>query len=256
MAATLGYEIVGHGPEHVIVMHDWFGDRSTWDPLRPYLTTRLFTYAFVDLRGYGQSRGIEGQYSLEEASTDVLALVQHLRWKRFAVVGHSMSSLVMQRLLQLAPERITRAIGVTPVPPTSLRIDDAMLAMTKKLALAWDDERLHALRDFWGTRLSDAWIELKAKRWGECAERKAVAAYVDMYGRTDISGGARRVTTPMLLVAAEQDAPPFRKAELERTMLPYYPHAEIVTLLESGHYPMQEQPPLMATCMERFLRQP
>ena len=57
----------------------------------------------------------------------------------------------------------------------------------------------------------------------------------------------------MLVVAAAQDAPPFQAAALVASMLPYYPNARLVSLGESGHYPMQEQPPLLATVVERFL---
>lgn len=252
-SSTLGYEIQGHGPRPVIVLHDWFCDRSNWEPVRPYLSSNDMTYAFVDLRGYGTSRNIKGAYTLEEASADVLALVRQLGWKRFSVVGHSMSSLVMQRLAQLAPDRMAAGVAITPVPPTGLGKDEEMIAMSKKLAMASDERRGEILPQIWGTRLSDAWIAFKARRWGEVAERAAVAAYVDMYCKTDISEKARGVQTPMLIVAAEQDASPFRAESLAQTMLPYYPNAEIATLHECGHYPMQEMPPLLATLLERFL---
>jgi pimeloyl-ACP methyl ester carboxylesterase len=128
-----------------------------------------------------------------------------------------------------------------------------MVEMSKKLAHATDERRLEVLRQFWGSRLSGAWTEFKARRWGETAERQAVAAYVDMYGRADISQGVRDVQTPILIAACEQDAPPFRGAALEQSMLPYYKNAKIVSLQESGHYPMQEEPPLFATLLDRFL---
>lgn len=253
MAEKLGCETYGGGSERVIIMHDWFGDRRNWEGIRSCLTPELFTYAFIDLRGYGESRRISGLYSLEEAAMDVIASAESLGWKRYAVVGHSMSSLVMQRMLQLVPERITRAVAVTPVAPTSMRMDAGMIEMSKKLALATDERRLLALRDFWGTRLSDGWIKFKVKRWSESAERDAAAAYVDMYGSTDISKAALGIKTPMLIIGAELDAPPFHAEGLKKSMLPYYPNAQVTTFAESGHYPMQEQPPLFATVLERFL---
>jgi len=36
-------------------------------------------------------------------------------------------------------------------------------------------------------------------------------------------------------------------------MLPYYSNAKLISLSECGHYPMQEQPPLFATVVERYL---
>ena len=49
---------------------------------------------------------------------------------------------------------------------------------------------------------------------------------------------------------AEGYAPPFQAATLEASMLPFYPNARLISLGESGHYPMQEQPPLLATAIE------
>jgi len=40
---------------------------------------------------------------------------------------------------------------------------------------------------------------------------------------------------------------------LNTSTLPLYPNGRLVSLGECGHYPMQEQPPLLATLIERFL---
>lgn len=53
---------------------DWLCDRSTWDAARAYLNAERFTWAFADLRGHGRSRGQTGEFSVEEASADVIAL--------------------------------------------------------------------------------------------------------------------------------------------------------------------------------------
>ena len=48
---TLHYRLYGNGPEHVVVMHDWNGDHSSYLPTLCYLDDAAFTYAFVDPRG-------------------------------------------------------------------------------------------------------------------------------------------------------------------------------------------------------------
>jgi pimeloyl-ACP methyl ester carboxylesterase len=35
-----------------------------------------FTYAFIDIRGYGSSRGIEGEYTMAEIARDVVVLAE------------------------------------------------------------------------------------------------------------------------------------------------------------------------------------
>ena len=107
----LGHEVLGTGPARVVVMNDWLCDTSTWNGARPYLDGARFTFAFADLRGYGRSRGRAGDFTLLEAARDVLALADALGWTRFAVVGHSMSSLVALHLAQTHPDRIARAVA-------------------------------------------------------------------------------------------------------------------------------------------------
>ena len=253
MPVILSHEIYGCGPRKVLVMHDWFCDHTTWNAALPYLSQDVFTYVFVDFRGYGGSREIKGQYTLAEISSDVLALVDHLEWQTFSVVGHSLSSLVAQHLPQLTPQRIERVVAITPVSPASMQLSDEMREMSRRLALADDERRLGALVHFWGDRLSDTWIKYKAKRWRETADPDVAAAYVDVYGRTDISADAKQVKTPLLVVAAEEDAPPFRLAALQPIMRSFYPDAEFVSLPACGHYPMQEMPPLLVSHVERYL---
>jgi 3-oxoadipate enol-lactonase len=103
----IGHELVGSGPSHVVIMNDWLCDTSTWDGARTYLDGARFTFAFVDLRGYGRSRGRTGAFTLEEAAADVLALADALGWTRFAVVGHSMSTLVALHLAQHHVDRVS-----------------------------------------------------------------------------------------------------------------------------------------------------
>jgi pimeloyl-ACP methyl ester carboxylesterase len=235
--------------QHVIVLHDWFCDHTSWDPLLPYLSTDRFTYTFPDLRGYGVRRNVTGEYTLDEAVADVIAEAP----PQFSLVGHSMSTVVVQRILQLIPDRVTRAVLVTPVGPAGMGMDAEGVNFFKSLARATDEERFATMAPMWGNRLSDTWIKWKLLRWRETSEAEAVAKYVELWGCTDISQAAHGISTPMLVIAGAHDAPPFQPDALRASLLPYYPNAEVVTLSESGHYPMQEQPPLLATVIERCL---
>jgi 3-oxoadipate enol-lactonase len=159
----------------------------------------------------------------------------------------------VQRIVQLAPERIARIVAITPASPAGMGLPQAAVDHFRAIAFADDDQRFAALSQMWGARLSETWIGFKLRRWRETVNPAAAAKYVEMWGCSDISQNARGLETPMLVVAAAQDAPPFQPAALEASMLPYYPNARLMSLGESGHYPMQEQPPLLATMVERFL---
>jgi pimeloyl-ACP methyl ester carboxylesterase len=249
----LGHDLVGAGPSRVVVMNDWLCDTSTWDGARAFLDGARFTFAFADLRGYGKSRGRSGAFSVEEAAADVLALADALGWTRFAIVGHSMSALVALHLAQHHGDRIDRAVALTPPPPTGLGADDAMVSASRALALADDATRIGFFAQRFGTRLSTAWGSYKASRWRASADPEAAAAYVAMFARDGLPDPTARIGIPVLAITGEQDASPLRRAAVLKTLGPLCDQLVVTPLQDSGHYPMQEMPPLTVALVERFL---
>lgn len=246
----LDHALHGRGLTRVLV-HDWLSDRTEWDPVLPYLDGERFTYALADLRGYGGSRRLRGAYTADEAASDALALADRLGWERLAAVGHSMSGLIVQALLALAPGRVTRLACVTPAGPAGLAIPDDVLAPMKRLAL---DPALRraAFARAWGDRLSERWLEVKLARWAACSEPEAVLGYLHMFARTDLRPRLAGLDVPVLAIAGEHDQPWFLADHL-RAAFSLYPRREVVTLRGAGHYPMQETPVALATSLERFL---
>jgi pimeloyl-ACP methyl ester carboxylesterase len=212
MPVDLGFRQYGDGSVRAIVLHDWFCDHSNWDAMRPYLTPDEFTYVFADLRGYGDSRNLSGEYTLGEAASDVIALGDRLGWKTFSLIGHSMSGLIVQRIPQLVESRVSRVVAITPVPAVGIGLDQATVEVFQAIALGDDQARLAAVGAMWGDRLSATWTKYKLRRWRETVEPRAAAKYVEMWGRENISEGVGGIKTPMLIIAAEKDAPPFQAA--------------------------------------------
>ncbi|HSN98222.1 MAG TPA: alpha/beta hydrolase [Candidatus Nanopelagicales bacterium] len=249
----IGHEMFGSGPSRVIVLHDWICDTSTWDGMRPYLDRDRFTWAFTDLRGYGRSMGQRGRFDLTEAAADVIEVADALGWGRFAIVGHSMSTLVALHLAQHAPDRIERAIVLTPPPPSGFGADDATLDRLRAVARGDDAARTRALRVLWGERLSEQWIRFKAARWRACADAEAVAGYVAMFGCDGLHDPTAKTAVPVLAVTGEQDAEAMRRDAVTKLLAPICEALVVTPLVDCGHYPMQETPPLLATIVERFL---
>lgn len=253
VTTPIGHELFGSGSLRVVIMNDWLCDTSTWDGARAFLDGRRFTFAFADLRGYGKSRGRTGTFTLKEAAADVLALVDALGWSRFSIVGHSMSSLVALHLAQQHADRVERAVTLTPPPPTGFGIDDAMLAASRGLALADDATRNAVFAQQFGPRLSPAWARFKASRWRDCADPEAAAGYVAMFARDGLPDPTTRISVPVLAITGEQDAPPMRSEAVASALGPLCAQLTITPLADSGHYPMQEMPPLTVALVERFL---
>lgn len=60
-------------------MHDWLGDHSSYDAVIPWLDGHAFTYIFIDVRGYGQSIELAGEFTVEEIAADCLMLADQSR---------------------------------------------------------------------------------------------------------------------------------------------------------------------------------
>lgn len=250
--ALLGYASLGCGPLHVLVLNDWLCDTSTWDGARPYLDTQQFSWVFADLRGYGRSRALSGEFTLREAAEDILALVDHLGWERFSLVGHSMSTLITMHLAQRCA-RLARIVLITPPPPRGFGADDAWLRESQATA-ADDDKRAAMVRERFSTgRLSPGWARFKSERFVATSDPGAAAAYIPLYARDGLPEPERPIPVPVLAITGEQDMPLMRREVVNQALAPLCAELEVAALTESGHYPMQEMPPLTVALIERFL---
>ena len=105
--------------------NDWLADCTSWEPTLPYLDTDTFTYVLTDLRGYGRSMELTGEYNEIEAAADTLELANHLRWDRFHLVGYSMTGMVVERLAIDAPDRIKSIVAIGPVSAAGIKMSEA-----------------------------------------------------------------------------------------------------------------------------------
>src|SRR5437867_5495773 len=124
----LEHRVIGRGPQKVIAAHTWFADHSTFAPMFPFLDGDAFTYAFVDFRGYGASRHLTGECNIREMGRDMIDVADHLGWKAFHLLGHSMGGQAAQWVAGRIPERVQSAALVCAVPARGFPLDAATAA--------------------------------------------------------------------------------------------------------------------------------
>ncbi|MDT3400445.1 alpha/beta hydrolase [Streptomyces sp. B1866] len=245
------YELVGAGPRRVMAVHGWLCDRAAFGAMLPHIDRRAFTYVLPDLRGYGEARGVPGDYTATEAAHDLLALADHLGWDRFSLVGHSMGAVVTQRVVVAAPRRVRRLVGVAPVPACGVPMGDEQWALFA--AAAEDPEKRREIID-WATarRHPDAWLDLMVRHSLGSSDVKAVRAWLDSWAREDFHERVAGCTVPARVVVGAYD--PAMTAEVMRqTWLRWYAHADLVELPWAGHYPFDEAPLELVRAVEGFL---
>jgi pimeloyl-ACP methyl ester carboxylesterase len=256
--ATLAYGIHGAGPEKVMVLHSWMGDARSFDAMKPYLDTEVFTYVFADLRGYGESRDIPGAYTAEEVGADAIRLADRLGWDRFHVVGHSMSGMVVQRIIiddwNRTARRIKSAVAITPVSADGFPADEATRQFLWDL-IHNEDLTGQGISGLTGQRLLPRWSKLMARYNLDTSNADAMRAYYRMWMETDFSAAAAaaKPETPLRVIGGRQDLPGFSEAKYRETFMAWYPKADLQFITDAGHFPMYETPVYLATLVESHL---
>jgi pimeloyl-ACP methyl ester carboxylesterase len=245
------YVAVGTGEHHVIALHGWFGSSLGWGSLPDFLNGQWFTYAFMDLRGYGARKQVTGDFTMEEAAADAIALADQLGWERFSVMGHSMSGVAVQYVLLQAPGRVRRLVGVAPVPATGVPFDDEAWALFTGAATSRDNRV--AINNFsGGSRLTPTFVDQIVQHSFDNSTPEAFGAYLGSWAKVSLTAQVKGNETPVKVIVGEHD-PSMSALVMEQTWLEFYPNSELEVLRGSGHYPMFETPVALATSIEEFL---
>jgi pimeloyl-ACP methyl ester carboxylesterase len=242
---------VGSGDHHVIALHGWFGSSLGWGHLADYLNTAQFTYVFPDLRGYGSRRDEPGDFTMAEAAADAIALADGLGWDRFSLVGHSMSGVAVQHVLDQAGPRVRRLVGVAPVPATGLPLGESEWSLFSSAAHN-RASRAMIVNHSTGSRLTPAFVDLIVRHSLDNSDEQAFGRYLPSWARADILARIKGNEVPVKVITGEYD--PTQPAEfMEQAWLQVYPNSELEVLRGTGHYPMYETPVALAVSIEEFL---
>lgn len=225
---------------------------EAWGSLPDFLDRSTYTYAFMDLRGYGGRQEVAGEFTMEEAAADAIALAGELGWDRFSVIGHSMGAKVAHQMLLQAPDRVDKLVGLNPVPANAVPMDEQGWELFSGAAANAGNRA--AIIDFTtGSKLTATFVNHVVRHSLENSNQAAFAAYLQAWAKTDFSGKAQPDTsTPVKVIVGVND-PALSADVMEQTWLVCFPEAEMTILPDAGHYPMFESPVSLATSIEEFL---
>ena len=252
---TIGHTIVGSGKQKVLVLHGWFGDYEVWEPTFNSLDKDTFTYVFMDYRGYGKSRDINGDYSMGEIASDAISLTNDLGFDNFHAVGHSMGGMAIQRLILDMDDRkrVKSAVAIDPVPACGAQLDGDSWALFEG-AITNDENRYNILDFTTGNRNSAQWLNYMVERSRASTTVDAFAGYLNAWVKENFVEETKGLETPFLVCIGEHDLA-FSKEAMEDTYLAWLPNSQLEIIANAGHYPMQEAPVNLATGMEAFMKQ-
>lgn len=133
--ATLRVRYGGTGPP-VLLLHGHPRTHTTWYRVAPMLSG-FHTVVCPDLRGFGQSSKPADTpdhcgSSKRAKARDCLALMRHLGFERFAIVGHDRGSYTAFRTAMDHPDVVSRLVVLDGVP-----ILEALERCDARFAAAW-----------------------------------------------------------------------------------------------------------------------
>lgn len=247
---TLGHKIIGTGSKKVLFLHELMGNYQNYEPIFPYLDEDEFSFIFVDLRGYGLSKDIKGEYSCDEASNDVKNLITHLELDEVIIVAHSMSTMIAQKIA-LIDDRISQLILVTPIPASGIKLPEIGKNSLIKDMRA-NKNKIEEIVKSSSQRHNKTWEKNRIKMGYESSTVDARVGYMTMYLTTDFINEVKNIYIPINIIVGKYDFPVFGLDLVTKVFTHYYNDVRIIECQESGHYPMIECPVYFASKIEEF----
>jgi pimeloyl-ACP methyl ester carboxylesterase len=249
----LNYKKIGKGEKTIVFLHELMGDCRNYEPIVPYLDLEKLTCYFVDLRGYGVSKDIRGEYSCDEAANDVLNLIESLQLHDIYLVAHSMSTMIAQKiaLLDTDTKYIKKLILVTPISAAGIKLPP--LAQQKML----DDmnanvDKIEEIVYSASKRYNETWAKKRIQTAYESSTLEARVGYMKMYLTTDFLNQVKNIHIPIKIIVGKHEFAVFGLENVSKVFHENYNDIEIFESGEAGHYPMLETPVYFASKIEEL----
>ena len=237
----------------VVFVHGAAHDHSVWALQSRYFAHHGCNVLAVDLPGHGRSDGAPLP-SVDAIAAWLPRLLDAAGIERAALVGHSLGALAVLACAAHAPQRVTRVALLGPAVP--MPVSDALLA-----AASTDDHVAFELINGWshsagkqlgGNRVPGMWMTGAALRLME--RSRPGALHVDLLACHTWEGGlaaAAAVRCPALVVMGARDLmAPVKSAQ---ALLAALADKRVVTLPDTGHAMMAEQPDAVLDALRAFL---
>ena len=273
----------GSGPP-ILMLHGFPETHLMWRSVAPRLA-RKFTVVCADLRGYGRSGCAASApdhmpYAKRAMARDMVAVMDHLGFDRFAVAGHDRGGRVAYRLALDHPARVSR-LAVLDILPTSAVWEraDARFAIAywpwsllaqpeplpERLIAAAPDAVIDDALGGWGSpstvftpEIRAAYVEAlsePARVHAICEEYRAAATVDRAHDDADRDSG-RRIACPLLALWSDRGALGSWYADAGGPLALWREWADDVQgrSLDAGHFFPEEIPEETADALERFFQ--
>ena len=250
----IAYDVMGDGA--LLVAAPGMGDlRSAYRLLAPALAEAGYRVATMDLRGHGESDTTFDSYDGAAASSDIIALIEHLGGGPAVVIGNSMTAGSAVVAAAEQPDLVAGLVLTGPFvrDPSVSRL--AELSFRVMLARPWGPRAWSAwyAKLYPGRRPDD--LEAHRARIRESQRQPGRwDAFIQTTHTSHDYAEARLddVEAPVLVVMGDSD-PDWGDAAAEAEYIGQQLDGRVVMVPKAGHYPHVEYPELVTPEILRFL---
>lgn len=234
--AEIHYETFGAGTP-LLLVPGLGGVGQYWKPNVPALSER-YQVIIHDHRGTGQSSHSRIQYSVDQMTRDLIAIMDHLNVDKAHLVGHSTGGAIGQTLAVLQPDRLKSLViyaSWTKADPFYGRAFEARRALLTEAGVAAyvRSTPVFLYPDWWINENIDLLEEREKTTIPSFPPAEIFASRIDAVLDFDRTHDLSKIRTPTLVICAKDDilTPPYFSRELTRLI----PGARLVELDKGGH---------------------
>ncbi len=248
--AKIRYSDTGKG-RAIVLLHGFPENLHIWDELGAQLA-KSFRVIAIDLPGFGESECLGYVHSMELMAQCVHEVMRKLNLRRYVLVGHSMGGYVSIAFAEFFPENLKGLClfhSSTYADSEEKRADrDRGIATVKKHPVQYlkafsanlfanpDDPKLKHVRELLFT----------------ASPRGIVAALYGMKMRPSREIVLKFIKFPVLFIYGKKDKIMNYETMLPQTEVPA--QSEVVTLENSGHMGIYEEPEESLKALRKFAR--
>ena len=100
----------------LVLVHGFLGSSEMWTPQIKFLS-KCFRVITPALPGFGESNKIKSHNNINAMAQTVLKCLKKMNIEKFNLLGHSMGGMIVQEMVKIASEKITKLIcyGTGPI---------------------------------------------------------------------------------------------------------------------------------------------
>jgi len=243
----------------IIFIHGFPYDHTMWHNQISALKNDFYCISY-DLRGLGQSKPGDGQYTMEMHVDDLFSVIKELKLRKPVVCALSMGGYITLR----AVERDQSKFKALVLCDTKSEADTNMGKLTRASAIKLINEKgvEKFVVPFVKNCFSDITLKEKKRRivytetLDKALKTKAVGlkgALLAMAGRTDTSEFLPKITIPTLLIVGQLDklTPPNVMKEMSGKI----PNSDFGIAPRAGHMAPLENPGFVTDMIKGFVGQ-